>query len=154
VNFYGVNPRKKTAEIWDDGTARFSATTRSSIGLAVASVLAKPEATANRTVYISSTELSVNDLLAAEQKVVGGNGWTLTRVDTDEQIREQQQALRTATERMPRLMATGRLGMAVQMKPEFGANFADRGILDNEALGIPRANLDDVVQQVLAGLKA
>ncbi|KAM5354975.1 hypothetical protein ACJ41O_001621 [Fusarium nematophilum] len=153
VNFFGVDPQKKTAEIWDDGAARFTATTRSSIGLAVAGVLSKPEETKNRTVYISSTELSQNELITVEQKVVGKDGWTFTNINTDEDIQKQKQIVQTATEMMPRMMATGRLGLAAVMKPEFGANLKERGVLDNDLLGVPQERLDDIVGRVLAGLK-
>ncbi|KAF5004699.1 hypothetical protein FDECE_8810 [Fusarium decemcellulare] len=150
VNFFGVDPQKKTAEIWDDGNARFTATTRESIGLAVAGVLSNPEETKNRTVYVSSTELSLSDLLAAEQKVVGKDGWTFTNINTDEEILKQQQIVATATERMAQLMATGRLGLASVMKPEYGANLKARGLLENDLLGVPQESLDDIVKRVLA----
>ncbi|KAJ3528171.1 hypothetical protein NM208_g10331 [Fusarium decemcellulare] len=150
VNFFGVDPQNKTAEIWDDGNARFTATTRESIGLAVAGVLSKPEETKNRTVYVSSAELSLSDLLAAEQKVVGKDGWTFTNINTDEEIKKQQQIVATATERMAQLMATGRLGLASVMKPEYGANLKARGLLENDLLGVPQESLDDIVKRVLA----
>ncbi|KAF4465917.1 Isoflavone reductase like P3 [Fusarium albosuccineum] len=150
VNFFGIDPKNKTAEIWDDGNARFTATTRESIGLAVAGVLSKPEETKNRTVYVSSTELSLNDLLAAEQKVVGKDGWAFTNINTDEEIPKQQQIVATATDRMAQFMATGRLGLASVMKPEYGANLKARGLLENDLLGVPQESLDDIVEQVLA----
>jgi len=48
VGFFGLDLKNRTATIWDDGTATFSATTLRTIGLAVARILANPEATANR----------------------------------------------------------------------------------------------------------
>lgn len=148
VGFYGIKLDAKTAEIWDDGNARFGATTRRGIGLAVAGVLANPEGTENRTVRISSTEFTMNELLEAAKKVVGSDGWTVTHVKTDEEIAKAAETARTATEFMPKMMATGRLGLAVNMKPEFEADFRAHGWLENEKFGVPRENLVDIIKSV------
>ncbi|EWZ01213.1 hypothetical protein FOYG_00881 [Fusarium oxysporum NRRL 32931] len=151
VDFFGIKPEAKTAEILDDGNAKFTATTRDGVGQAVVGILGHPEETANRIVYISSTELSLNDVLEAEQKLVGKEGWKITNVKTDEEIAKTQKIVATATEMMPRMMATGRLGLAVNVQDRFEANFERRGILDNDLLGVPQESIEEVVARVRYG---
>lgn len=151
VDFFGIKPEAKTAEILDDGNAKFTATTRDGVGQAVVGILGHPEETANRIVYISSTELSLNDVLEAEQKLVGKEGWKITNVKTDEEIAKAQKVVATATEMMPRMMATGRLGLAVNVQDRFEANFEGRGILDNDLLGVPQESIEEVVARVRYG---
>ncbi|RKK67277.1 hypothetical protein BFJ69_g14648 [Fusarium oxysporum] len=148
VEFFGIKPEAKTAEILDDGNAKFTATTRDGVGQAVVGILGHPEETANRIVYISSTEMSLNDVLEAEQKLVGKEGWKITHVKTDEEIAKAQKIVATATEMMPRMMATGRLGLAVNVQERFEANFERRGILDNDLLGVPQESIEEVVARV------
>jgi len=56
----------------------------------------------------------------------------------------------TATEVMPRLMAVGRIGLAINMLDRFGSNFKERGVLENELLSVPQESLGDVVTRVRA----
>ncbi|KAF9784264.1 hypothetical protein IL306_007508 [Fusarium sp. DS 682] len=149
--FYGIKPDTKTAEILDDGNAKFTATTRDGVSQAVVGILSHPVETANRIVYVSTTELSQNEILEAEQNIVGLEGWKITHVDTDGEIARAQKIVETATEMMPRMMAMQRLGLAIQVQDRFEANFKKRGILDNELLGIPQESIQEVVSRVIKG---
>ncbi|CAG7560658.1 unnamed protein product [Fusarium equiseti] len=120
VGFFGINPANKKAEIWDDGNAKFTATTREAIGQAVVGILNHPEETHNRTVFISSTELSLNEILAEEQRLAGKDGWDISYVKTEDEIPRAREAAMTATEVMPRLMAVGRIGLAINMLDRIG----------------------------------
>ncbi|KAL9573240.1 hypothetical protein ACKAV7_002925 [Fusarium commune] len=151
VGFFGIKPEAKADKIPDDGNAKFTATTRDGVGQAVVGILGHPEETVNRIVYISSTELSLNDVLEAEQKLVGKEGWKITHVKTDEEIAKAQKIVATATEMMPRMMATGRLGLAVNVQDRSEANFEKRGILDNDLLGLPQESIEEVVARVRNG---
>ncbi|KAF5609657.1 isoflavone reductase like P3 [Fusarium subglutinans] len=151
VGFFGINPEAKTAEVLDDGNAKFTATTRDGVGQAVVGILSHPEETANRIVYISSTELCVNDVLEAEQRLVGREGWKIKHVKTDEEIIKANKVVATATEMMPRMIATRRLALAVTVQERCGANFEKRGILDNELLGVPQEIIQEVVARVRIG---
>lgn len=55
--------------IWDGGDRLFSATTLTSVGQAVVGVLANPEATKNRAVYVQDLAISQNKLLSLTLKV-------------------------------------------------------------------------------------
>jgi hypothetical protein len=156
MGFFGLDPKNRKATIWDDGTATFSTTTLPTIGQAVAGILANPEATSNRSVYVSSFETSMNDILAAEQKATGTTPaeWTVDHVNTDAQITHYMQVAAAATEFMPRMMAVGKLALAINLKPEFQQDFVKLGKLDNDLLGIHPENVDEVVARVLKEIGA
>ena len=149
--FFDYNSSARTAKLWDSGANVFSATTRPTIGLAVARVLALPAQTANRSVYLSSFETSQRDVLAAVQKATGTTpqDWAVENVDADEEIAKYTRQREEATEMGPRMMAIGRLALASNMKPEFGQNFKELGLLENEMLGIPKESMEDVVREVV-----
>jgi hypothetical protein len=89
----------------------------------------------------------MNELLAAEEKVSGEGGWQVSHVNTEEEIAKAQETLATETEIMPKMMAAGRLGLAVNMKESFGANFRALGLLENELLGVSQESLEDIVRR-------
>ena len=51
---------------------------------------------------------------------------------------------------MPRLMAVGRIGLAINLLDRFGSNFKERGILENELLGVPQESLREVIARMRA----
>ena len=94
--------------------------------------------------------MSLNDILIEEQRIVGEDGWKISHVETEEEIPRAIEAAKTATEVMPRLMAVGRIGLAINLLDRFGSNFKERGVLENELLGVPQESLRDVVTRVRA----
>lgn len=145
--FFGFNPSLHTGQIWDSGNTTFSATNVATVGLAVAKVLASPAETANRLVYISSFECSMNDILQAYKNATNVSDWRIAHVDTDEEIE-------SATDNFTRtgqMMALGRLALASMVKEGIGANFMTEGLLDNELLGLPRESesVEKTVSRVL-----
>ena len=151
--FYGLNPAARSARFMGDGNFKFSATTVATVGKAVSQVLYKPQETANRSVFISSFEVSLNELLTAYKKATGNEDWTVTHADIDEEIKAAQESL-GGPKGSSNMMAVAKLGMAVELKDEFGSNFDKLGILDNDLLGLSRESVDDTVAAVLkVGLK-
>ncbi|MCJ1380213.1 hypothetical protein MMC17_003316 [Xylographa soralifera] len=154
--FFGFNIPAHSARIWDSGSAKFSATTRASIGLSVARVLARPAQTANRSVYVSSFEVCMNDVLGALQKATGvpAPAWSVTHVDTDEQIAAANQELQASgsTMSMGKMMAMGKLALASNLKEEYGADFEKLGLLDNGLLGMEKEDVDAVVAGVVKAM--
>lgn len=144
TGFFGLDPTAHTVRIWDSGTNKFSATNMKTIELAVARILAKPEHTANRAVYISSFVCSMNDILEAEKKVTGVDNWNITRIDADEEVRSALEEVKTGG-----MMAMAKLALASEVKTGVQADFAAEGLLDNELLGLEPENLDETVANVL-----
>lgn len=120
------------------------------IGLAVANILCNPEETANRTVYISSFEPSMNDLLAAYKEAAGGSDWNVTYEETDHAIKEAKETVQTSDIFMEKMRAIGRLGLLVSLKRGLGGDFVAEGISDNEALDLPRGDLAKTIKGVLS----
>lgn len=94
--------------------------------------------------------MSLNDILTEEQRIVGEDGWKVSHVETEEEIPRAIEAAKTATEVMPRLMAVGRIGLAVNLLDRSGSNFKERGILENELLGVPQESLREVIARMRA----
>jgi hypothetical protein len=149
TGFYGIDAKAKTATIWDEGTTKFSASTYDAIAQTVVQILSKPVETKNTTVYVSSFETTLNELLDIYQKVVGDEGWTITRKESEEGIREAQETSRTAQEFMPRMMAIGRLALLSSVKGGLGADFVEEGLSWNEKLGVQREDVNVVTRRVL-----
>ena len=79
-------PPAKKAKIWDAGTAKFSATTLSTVGRAVVSILAAAqEQTRNKLIEIESFSTSQNEIVAALEKVTGEE-WKIEKTSMDEQL--------------------------------------------------------------------
>lgn len=150
TSFYGLDPQSHSAKLWGDGNTKFSVSTGATIGLAVTKVLSKPEETANRTVYISSLEISLLDLLAAYKSATGVSDWDVSYGDVDQGIKEAQEICRTS-EGMEKMRAIGRLGLLVGLKKDLGADFAAEGLSDNELLELPRENVTETVTRILKG---
>lgn len=143
---YDMETRKAT--IWDSGDVRFSTTTRATIGTAVAQVLNHPEATANRYLYISSFELSQNEILASLEKCTPNGKWDLTHADSDEQIKEGREALAKGD-----FMKAGKLALAASYKGGLGTNFDKDETLANELLGLEPEDVDTVIAEIVNSTK-
>jgi len=77
VGFLGFNVANKTANIYDDGKARFSATNLYTVALAVIRALEKPDLSKNQYVYVSGLDTTQNEILVAAEKITGEK-WTVT----------------------------------------------------------------------------
>jgi hypothetical protein len=141
--FFGFDPKAHTATIWDSGDTKFSATNLLIIGLAVVRALAHLVETANRSVYISSFETSLNEILRAYKTATGVDEGKITHVKSDEQIISGME-VKTGS-----MMAMGKLALASIVKPGIEGDFAEEGLLDNELLGLPRENVEETVARVL-----
>ncbi|KAH7145434.1 hypothetical protein B0J13DRAFT_501121 [Dactylonectria estremocensis] len=76
------NYANQTAELFDNGNHRFSGTTTSSIGKAIAASFKNPEATKNRNVFIHDIVTSQGELIEiAKNLSPAGVEWTVTNVD-------------------------------------------------------------------------
>ncbi|KAF2258645.1 NAD(P)-binding protein [Lojkania enalia] len=151
TNFFGLDPISHSGRIWDDGLQKFSASTMDAIGVAVTRILHKPGETANRTVFISSFETSMNELLEAYKIGTGVSDWNISYGETDAAIHAAVEKSKTAQDFMDRMQATMLLGLLVCLKKECGHDFVAEGISDNELLEMPRGNLIECVRHSLRG---
>ncbi|XEV00922.1 hypothetical protein FSHL1_006209 [Fusarium sambucinum] len=70
--------------IWDQGDAEFSTTTLASVGDAVVGVLAHPEETQDRVVYIQDIVLTQNKVLELAKEVSPGKEWKVKHDKLDD----------------------------------------------------------------------
>ncbi|KAL6922245.1 hypothetical protein FSST1_006271 [Fusarium sambucinum] len=70
--------------IWDQGDAEFSTTTLASVGDAVVGVLAHPEETQDRVVYVQDIVLTQNKVLELAKEVSPGKEWKVKHDKLDD----------------------------------------------------------------------
>lgn len=139
-----------SAKIWGDGNTKFSATTRDTVSLAVTNILKNPAETQNKMVYISSLEISLNDLLAAYKLATGVSEWSIDYGNIDEGIEEAKHTSATSENMMEKMRAVSRLGLLVGLKEDLGADFVAAGLSDNGLLGVPRGDLEQTIASSLS----
>lgn len=144
-----MDPKTHSATIWDQGDNKFSVTTMSTVGLTVPKILHKLEATANRTVYISSFETSMNELLAAYKLGTGVSDWNLSHDSVEQCIKRSQEKFKTAETFMDRMRAVRPLGLLVGVKEGLGGDFVAEGLSDNELLEVPRSDVFETTTELL-----
>ena len=88
VGFYGHDVTKHKATIWDLGDEKFSMTTRATIAKAVGAVLTNHKEIANQFLYVSSFEITMNELVASLKKATGVDDWDIEHVKGAEQIEQ------------------------------------------------------------------
>ena len=144
MDSFGIVPADRKAAIWDDGNYKFSTSTRATIGKAVARVLKKPVETANRSVFISSFEVNMNQILHAVKMATEQSYWTVEHVTTDEMLAKGKEEW--ATHSIPGIL---KLALGIQLRPDCENNFKEFGKLDNELLNLEPEDVNAVVAQAL-----
>ncbi|MCJ1389997.1 hypothetical protein MMC18_002855 [Xylographa bjoerkii] len=81
----------------------------------------------------------------ALKKATDVDEWTVSHVDTDDQIRTGAEEWQTTGS----MKGMGKLALASNLKEAYGADFKRQGLLDNKMLGLQHENLDEVVARVV-----
>ncbi|KAF2439155.1 hypothetical protein P171DRAFT_476945 [Karstenula rhodostoma CBS 690.94] len=105
----------------------------------------------DRTVYISSFETSMNEILAAYKSATGVSGWKVAHDSVDQGIKITQETNKTSQEFMDKMRAIGLLGLLVGVKKGLGGDFAAEGLSDIELLELPRSDVTETITQLLKG---
>lgn len=146
IGFTGIDVKSRTATLWDGGDAKWSATNLATVGTAVARILAHPEETKNRPVYVQGLRVSQKDMLAAFEKSTGQK-FEVKHVDSDEQAQQGREMLAKGDHMgIPKLI----LAAILNRKHDCGADFTKLGRLDNELLGLPQEDLQATVDAILS----
>jgi len=137
------NVPKATAEIFDGGDVKWSASTLAQIGKAVVGVLRKPEETRNKMLYMQSFCVSQNEVLAELEKV-SGKKFKDEQLSSEEYIKGKKDAVdkgdRDATEQMVAVLGLTR------------ANWTREKEFANDLLGLKEENLAEVVKKTYDAL--
>ncbi|KAF2131028.1 isoflavone reductase family protein-like protein CipA [Dothidotthia symphoricarpi CBS 119687] len=143
--FFGLDGASKTATLFDEGKAQFSATSLSQIGLATIKVLEKPEVTKNQFVLIAGHTTSQNEILAVAEKVTGKK-WTVKNVSAKEHGADGLAKLQKGD--------FSGIGLLIQAGL-FGAedNLGDNSHfgLWNEKIGLEKENFEETIKTALLG---
>jgi len=144
AGFLGFDAITKTATIFDNGAATFSATNLHTIGITLIKLLEKAELSKNQYVYVSSAQTSQKQLLEMAEKITGEK-WTVNNVPAQQHIEEGRAKLQKGDfSGMVNLIQGATFGAE-----ELG-NLAPAGLW-NERLGIPEDDLEKTVRVAFAG---
>ncbi|OTA59655.1 NAD(P)-binding protein [Hypoxylon sp. EC38] len=145
TGFFGYDLQEHAATIWEDGNQKFSSSTRENVAKAVCGVLKHPEITANRYVFVSSFETSMNELLSALEKAQGVK-YSISYTKIEDEVKEGRAMLAKGD-----FMKAHKLMLAANLLPGYGNNFVEEEKLWNDTLGVPRENVDEVVAHIVRG---
>lgn len=139
VSFLGYDLSAHKATIWDSGDTRWSTTTLSTIGAAVAAVLHHADKTVNRYIFVADFTTSQNEVLAALEKA-SGKKWDVKHESTKDLIS-------TGNEKVSKGDYSGvvPLILAAIYGGGTGGDFVKEGLLANDRLGLATQDIDTVV---------
>jgi nucleoside-diphosphate-sugar epimerase len=142
--FLGVHARERRMVFWDDGEGIFSCTTEENTARGLVEALRRRGETSNRNIMLSDFAVSQRELLACIEKVQGAK-YTVEHINTDELIREKQEAVRNGDQSATYALietgfVTGRFGGHLEKEP---------GEIMNKKLGLEEHTLEEVVKDAL-----
>lgn len=141
--FLGFDLQNRKAKIYGTGDERWTGTKVSTIGLAVAQLLKRPEQVKNRFIYIYSVRTTQNEVLAALEATTGAK-WQTHHVEWKDEIAAGRE-----------LLARGnRLGVVPLILSYFyregmGADYVKDVDADNELLELPTEDIVDVIRSIV-----
>lgn len=137
--------KKEEATILDGGNVKCSASTLFRVGEALNRMLAQPDDTANRCVFVQSFNPTQLELLAACEKATGTK-WTRKEANSTEFMDEQQKLVDAGDDHAVHeiVFALGTLD----------ADWTQRKEFSNGLLGLEDESLDEVVQRCVDEVKA
>ena len=149
VNFMGMDVPNRRFTVLDDGEGLVSCSPQENVGLAVVRALvAEPELTRNRTLFLQSFVTSQNEMVRELEKQLGEK-LTVEHVKSDELIAEQKAQVAAGN-----LFANVALVSIGFMTGRYSGHFEkDQEILD-EKLGLPKTTLAEQLAEGLRRLKA
>lgn len=137
-NGFVLNMAEYKPTIYDGGDNLFSTTTTETVGKAVVGILAHPEETKNRAVFIQDTATTQNKLLAIAKKLTQEKTWEPVPVSTAEmKVTSDANVAKGIFD--PKTMY-GYLFVAI-FSGEYGGHFQK---LDNELLGIKEKTNEEI----------
>ncbi|KAL7953615.1 NAD(P)-binding protein [Trichoderma compactum] len=146
--FLGYDIANKTATVWDGGDKSFTLTNERDLGIAIASVLKKPEETSNKYLFVSSVETTQNETLAALEEATNTK-WTINTTTTEEQVNDAFQKLTSGD-----LNGAFALVRATSYRntPGLKSNYAQDETLSNDLLGLKASSVAETVKRVVGAL--
>ncbi|KAL1792843.1 hypothetical protein ACET3X_009350 [Alternaria dauci] len=142
VSFLGFDGASKTATLFDDGEAVFSATNLHQIGLTTVKALEHADLTKNQYVYVSGFQTTQKEILAVAEKVTGAK-WTVNKVSAKEHIEQGLAKFQSGDfSGIPYLLQ----GVTFAKEHQLG-DLSPSGLW-NEKLGVPKEGLEETIKAV------
>ncbi|KAL1610707.1 hypothetical protein SLS60_002377 [Paraconiothyrium brasiliense] len=140
-NFLGIDVKGRKATIYDSGCSRFSVTTSSNTGLAVARILQSPEKTANKQIFLSDFVTTPREIVKALERQTGEKFEIEERASGPEIKAQKERFEKGVFEATYPLLAISFVGDV-----DVGYDFEREQKVWNGELGLPRRTLDEVVR--------
>lgn len=145
VGFLELNHANKTATLYDNGAATFSATNVHTVALTLIKALEKPEISKNQYVYVSGFQTSQKQILEAAEKITGEK-WTVTNTAAKELIENGRAKVQKGD-------YSGILdlikGATFEAKDQLG-DLEPEGLW-NEKLGLPKDDFEKSIRAAFEG---
>lgn len=142
-----INTHGGPTALFDDPNKKVSTTTLADVGKAVAGVLKHPAETKNRSVFVQSTSISQNELVAIAKKVKPELEIQTENVDTEELLKTSYGLLEKGEEIMTAMFNFLKVSI---FNKNYGSDWNDKN--NNALLGIKelsQAELEEVVRKNL-----
>jgi hypothetical protein len=154
--YFGIDPKSKTATLYDDGAAKFNTTLIPTVGLAVGRLLSLPIKAdsgpslsnfANKFVYISSFHTSQREILDATLKATdtSESDWTIKKADAQAYIDE-------GNAKMAKGDFSGMINLlyGTMFKEGLGGDYEGvYGKTDSGVLGLPEEDMVEVLKGII-----
>ncbi|KAI1128299.1 NAD(P)-binding protein [Nemania abortiva] len=146
LGLYGIDLKKKSAALYDDGNVKGNFTTLTRVGESLASLLALPDAELskykNEFVYFSSFYVSQRDFLASAMRATGTTekDWSITSVSSDQVLQAAREPSADITTRMMTLFA-------LVFKEGYGGDYNSK-VVDYGKLGLAPEDLDTLMKSL------
>lgn len=136
----------KSVTLWDQGENLFSLTNQKDLGDAVVGILAHPQETANKYLYVASVTTSQKEILESLEKQ-GGSQWSKTYVETEPTVASAKE--KAGSGDMGAIFALVQAS-AFGNVPGIRANYELEEQLANDLLGLRSTNVEETIKNVLA----
>lgn len=136
-NSFGFDPEKRTATLYDNGSGKFDSINITTLGAVISGILTRPDEFKNRYVYVSDFVITQNEIFESllQATKTTREDWTITHRTTDELRKEGFEKIGNGN-----FMGALDLIYAAVFKDGLGSNYSSTRKLDNEALGLEKAD--------------
>ena len=156
---YGFDFKERSLVLFDEGDVRLNTSTWPQCGRAVANLLAlkvlpddesdaSPTLTRfkNKGCYISSFNVSQKEIFASVLRVTGTKegDWKVTREDARERFGKGREEMQNGN-----MVGWVKMLYTRYFYPDQSGSHEDRGLLDNEVLGLPEEDLDEYTREAV-----
>lgn len=143
-NFLGIDIKNRKATIWDSGRSRFTVTTSTNTGRAVAKILTNPQLTQNKQVFLSDFVTNSREIIESLEKQTGEK-WSIEEKQSGPELKAQREKFDAGE-----FAATfPLLSLSFVADVDVGYDFPKEYEVWNEKLGLPKQEMDVVVKEAI-----